>query len=195
MTMNRTRKFAAAALAAAMSMASIAGVASAEEADPYVVFPGSLGPVKVGMKVDEAVKALGSGWSYRGMMEDNDMTCGHISREGLWPDGSPYFMAQDGVVTRIEFSNASILTEKGIHVGSTEAEVLAAYGKQVRAEPHQYQAAPAQYLTVWFENPPKEGDYAESRTARGIKFETNEQRVVTSIYAGDTSILYVEGCA
>ena len=50
MTMNRTRKFAAAALAAAMSMASIAGVARAEEADPYVVFPGSLGPVKVGMK-------------------------------------------------------------------------------------------------------------------------------------------------
>ncbi|MFT3808388.1 MAG: hypothetical protein QM698_00565 [Micropepsaceae bacterium] len=193
--MNPTRRFTAAALAAAMSITSVAGIARAEEADPYMLFPGSLGPVKVGMTVDEAVKALGSGWSYRGMMDDGDMTCGHISREGLWPDGSPYFMAQDGVVTRIEFSNASILTEKGIHVGSTEAEVKAAYGRQVQAEPHQYQAAPAQYLTVWFQNAPKEGDYAEDRKARGIKFETNEQRIVIGIYAGDTSIMYVEGCA
>lgn len=183
-------------MAGALAVAATLGpIARAEEVDPYVVFPGSLGPVKVGMKVEEAVKALGTGWSYRGMLDNADMTCGHISRDGLWPDGSPYFMALDGVVTRIEFSNASILTEKGIHVGSTEAEVLEAYGTAVRAEPHEYQAAPAQYLTVWFENAPKEGDYTEDRKARGIKFETNERKIVTGIYAGDTSILYVEGCA
>jgi hypothetical protein len=187
-------------LAATLAMSTVLDMAGAarafaQEIDPYIVTPGALGPVKVGMKVADAVKALGAGWAYRGMIEDNDQTCGHISQDGLWAGMTPVFMAQDGIVTRIEIGGNAIATEKGIHVGSTEAQVLAAYGKEVRSEEHKYIGPPAKYLTVWFENAPKPDTYDENHKARGIQFVTDENQIVVAIYAGDTSIMYVEGCA
>lgn len=172
------------------------GAALGQDApDPYLLMPGSIGPVTVGMKTADAVKALGAGWSYQGMTEENDQSCGHIVRDGAWGFMEPMFMAQDGVVTRIEITSSSVTTEKNIHVGSTEKDVLAAYGKDVRSEPHNYAPPPAKYLTVWFQNAPKPGSFDEDKTARGLQFVTDEKGVVVTITAGDTSILYVEGCA
>jgi len=73
--------------------------------------------------------------------------------------------------------------------------VLEAYGKDVQSEPHAYAGPPAKYLTVWFKNAPKADAMGEDASARGLRFETDENGVVTAIYAGDTSIRYIEGCA
>lgn len=181
------------ALAAAVGFAPNAALGQ-DAPDPYLVTSETLGPVTVGMKVEDAVKALGPGWSYRGMVEDNDPTCGHISFDNIWSGTLPFFMAQGGVVTRIEIGSGAIYTDKGIHVGSTEKQVLEAYGKDVRSEPHQYIGPPAKYLTVWTKDAPAAGG-TPAATARGIQFVTDENGIVTSINAGDPSILYVEGCA
>ncbi|BCW88986.1 hypothetical protein sos41_21410 [Alphaproteobacteria bacterium SO-S41] len=188
------QKTIAALLASAFALGAVLPAQSADAPDPYTLTYSTLGPVTVGMKVADAVKALGAGWSYRGMEEDNDPRCGHISQDGIWAGMTPTFMAQDGIVTRIEVGGNEINTDKGIHVGSTEAQVMAAYGKDVRATPHAYAGPPAKYLTVWFENAPKD-ENAEDPKARGIQFVTDENQIVVAIYAGDTSIMYIEGCA
>ena len=190
------RKTIARLLATGLALSAVTGTVRAQEGpDPYTITDSTLGPVTVGMKVEDAVKALGTGWAYRGMIDDNDPTCGHITQDGLWSGMTPAFMAQGGVVTRIEVGGNAINTEKGIHVGSTEAQVMAAYGKDVRATPHTYAMPPAKYLTVWFQNAPKGDNFNDDPKARGIQFVTDENQIVVAIYAGDTSIMYVEGCA
>ena len=62
----------------------------------------------------------------------------------------------------------------------TDPKILA----QLKAEAHHYLGEPAEYLTFWLK-PEKSG----------VRFETDAQRKVETIHAGNSSIQYIEGCA
>jgi hypothetical protein len=96
-----------------------------------------------------------------------------------------YFMFLDGKLSRISAGDKSaISTPRGMGAGSTADEVRAAYGEKLQADPHHYLDLPAEYLTYWLK-PQKSG----------VRFETDAQRKVETIHAGNSSIQYVEGCA
>jgi hypothetical protein len=96
--------------------------------------------------------------------------------------------------------NTGLKTDRGVGVGDTASQVKAAYGASAQILPHHYIGLPAEHITVWTNTggatPNEHGLLLENSnpTARGIRYETNAQGVVTAVHAGGTSIQYVEGC-
>jgi len=115
---------------------------------------------------------------------DNEGNCIELFPESEALKGS-YFMFLDGKLSRISISEPSkIVTPRGIGVGASADDVRKAYGEQLQAEPNHYLDLPAEYLTFWLK-PNKSG----------VRFETDAQRKVETIHAGNDSIQYIEGCA
>ncbi|WP_431869625.1 hypothetical protein [Allosphingosinicella sp.] len=103
-------------------------------------------------------------------------------------------MVEDGRLTRVSLSNPTeVKTDRGFGPGDTAAAIKAAYGEDVAASPHEYEAAPAEYLTVWTTGAGDE-PYIRSPEARGIRYEIDQSGTVATIHAGGPSIQYVEGC-
>lgn len=95
-------------------------------------------------------------------------------------DGLVTVMFIDNKVSRVETTSERLETAKGIHVGSTEAELKRAYGSALQREPEHYGEGWDYYL--W------------SGKDRGIRFIVSGGKV-TWIAAGDETIRYIEGCA
>ena len=86
-------------------------------------------------------------------------------------------------------------TDRGFGIGSTAAEIKAAYGSSAYSEPHKYVQG-AEYITVWTTGAPTTpGAFVQDTNARGIRYETDAQGVVTAVHAGGASIQNVEGCS
>jgi hypothetical protein len=145
-----------------------------------------IGPIVVGMTVDEASAAhgkpvaidsrtLGPGWK-RG--------CGHALAEG-GPEGLR-FMVMNGTIVRIEVGRGPVATREGITTGSPVEDVFAAYAGRIRVEPHTYSARTGgQYLIV---------DEISGGTPMSILFETDGSRV-TQFRSGLTNwVMAPEGC-
>lgn len=144
--------------------------------------PTGWGPVRIGMTRDQVSKALKV--ELQGDAFDNEGSCIELFPASEQLKGT-YFMFLDGRLSRISvIETAKIATPRGIHVGSTADEVRAAYGETLRAEPHHYVDLPAEYLTYWLKP-----------NVRGVRFETDAQRKVETIHAGNDSIQLIEGCA
>jgi len=137
-----------------------------------------LGPVKVGMKPSDAMKALKlteNRW-------DDESDCYYLDMNSEEPESSPSFMVNDGTVARVDVSTPDYMTEAGAKVGDTEERIKELYGKGVEVSPHEY--VEGHYLTVTS----KDGKFA-------IVFET-DGKVVTYIRAGRAlEAGYIEGCA
>jgi hypothetical protein len=93
---------------------------------------GALGPVKLGMTLAEA-----SGAARQQIRTDPEC---NASQQSAYVDGNPYrkevgqsysaglaFGVLDGRIVRMSITTAAFYTAEGIHVGSTEGEVLRAY--------------------------------------------------------------------
>jgi hypothetical protein len=105
-------------------------------------------------------------------------------------------MIEAGRLTRISLVRASkVETDRGLALGAPAAAVRAAYGPTLRAELHKYQEPPAQYLTFWTTDAPKDEGAETPASARGVRYEIGGKGTVQRIMAGAPSILYVEGCA
>jgi hypothetical protein len=141
------------------------------------------GPVSVGMTVAEAETALG-GELYAGGNPEPE-SCEIYATEAEPGHGGVRYMAQQGRITRIsDFGGGepSVRTAQNVGVGSTDAEVRAAY-QNVTEQPAKYDPPPAHDLIV--DTPPH----------GGLRFEVNAAGIVTVVHAGDESIHLVEGCS
>ena len=88
---------------------------------------------------------------------------------------------EENILQRISTDNPIFRTAKNVGVGSTEAEVKAAYGRALTIVPHTYD---------------EDGHYLKviDKTGFGFMFETNGVQV-TSMHVGKSPALeYVEGC-
>lgn len=135
-----------------------------------------LGALKIGQPVP-----AGSGWAEHGAQASD--TCRTISS----PDHpGVYAIVEGGKVRRVTLGERStVKLAEGIGVGSTEAEVRAAF-PGFRQAPHEYVDPPAKYLTA----PSAEaGDPA-------LRFEIGADGQVSLVHVGTMPVLgYVEGCA
>ena len=135
-----------------------------------------LGDLRIGQPIPADSK-----WAERGGQASD--TCRIIAS----PDfPGVYAIVEGGRVRRITAGQGSTvrLAEK-IGVGSTEKEVRGWFAG-FRAEPHEYQAAPAKYLTA---PNAASGDPA-------LRFEIGEDGKVALVHVGTMPVLgYVEGCA
>jgi hypothetical protein len=105
-------------------------------------------------------------------------------------------MIEEGRLTRISLiDESSVKTDRGLGLGAGAAAVRSVYGPALRAEPHKYEGAPAEYLVVWAKGAPSDDRSEVPATSRGIVYEVGGKGAVQGIRAGGPSIQYVEGCA
>lgn len=137
-----------------------------------------LDPVRIGMTEAEALRALGTGWQAdRG--SGDPQSCHYLSRG---EDGAEFtaYMVENGRVTNVTIQNdaptsgrVTVVTDRGVGLGSTEAQVRAAYPDAV-VEPHQYADRPASYVTAWVRGAPSTPGGQPAPDARGVQFVTNQ---------------------
>jgi len=161
--------------------ALIAGLVAGVPAAVPPLTPDGWGELRIGMSEAEAVH------KFRLIVpSDDDGVSSYACRELAFPEGGPDLvaMAENGRITRISvFRDSAIRTERGFGVGSREAEIRKAYGRNLRVKTHAYDEEPVHYLTAWTV-PGK----------RGVRFETDQKGVVRTVHVGGPSIQYIEGC-
>ena len=150
------------------------------------------GPLRIGMRIEEVVAVAGQDSDPEAMGGPEPEQC-DIFRPARAPEGLRV-MIEDGRLSRISISNpTNVKTDRGLGPGDAAAEVRKAYQDGIRASPHEYQEAPAEYLTFWLIGGEQNGD-VRSADARGIRYEVDQGGRVDTVHAGGTSIQYVEGC-
>ena len=112
------------------------------------------------------------------------------------PEGLLVMIQQDVLTSITLRNNTTLKTDRGFGVGDTGAAIKAAYGASAHVQPHHYSPTRA--------NTSRSGASARRRTppptcqdpnARGIRYETDAEGVVTAVHAGGDSIQHVEGCS
>lgn len=140
----------------------------------------SLGPVRIGMSPQRVSAALRA--KLLGGSAESGSAC--VERQATQLPGVTFMFEKDHL-TRISVTKPSrVVTPRKIGIGSTAAEVRAAYGKHLEVYGAKYDPPPAQDLTFWI-----------VPNKRGVRFETDSHRRVSVMHAGTGSISYVEGCA
>lgn len=143
----------------------------------YVVSFSGFGPVKVGMTVRQASKAMGIPLVREQGQEE---ACYYVSPKSGFKDVA--FMVTNGRIARIDISEKGHATDRGAKVGDTEARIKSLYRGMVKVSKHPY--VDGHYLRV---------DMKGGRFS--IIFETDGKRV-TSFRAGKAEeVGYIEGCS
>jgi len=141
----------------------------------------SFGAARIGMSREQLAEALGGKLEDAMPGDDDSEQCGYVTSARV-PKGVS-FMLIDQHLARIDIISPQILAASGIRIGSTQADVLAAYPGRVQVSPHAYTSPEGTYLTIHS----LDGHL-------GIRFETDQGRVV-NFYAGTAqAIEYIEGC-
>ncbi|MEZ6022369.1 MAG: hypothetical protein R3C16_02910 [Hyphomonadaceae bacterium] len=151
-------------------------------------------PLRIGMTRAEVVAALGEDANPDAVGGPEPDVCDQF-RPVQAPEDM-LLMLENGVLTRISLvRNATLRTDRGFGLGDSADAIKAAYGDAAIVSPHQYQEAPAEYVTVWTVGGPASArGYTEDPNARGIRYEIGGEGTVEAIHAGGKSIQYVEGC-
>lgn len=145
------------------------------------VYINSIGPIRVGMTVREASRAIG-----RPLIPDREQNeeCFYVTPKG-GPEGV-HFMVTDGRIARIDISSREFATVRDARIGDTEAYIKRLYPGQVRVSQHPYDER-GHYLTVI----PR--DYKD-RNYR-IIFETDGRRVTGYRVGNLADVALIEGCS
>jgi hypothetical protein len=138
-----------------------------------------IGPLRVGMTVAEADRALGG----------LDRATGLAQCDYVHPKNGPAhvaFMVEEGRISRVDVEDsASVTTSAGVRPGESEARVREAY-PNARVHPHKYDDRGHYFVVI---------PGAPADTLHRIVFETNGT-VVTSMRGGlYPAVEYVEGCS
>ncbi|MEQ1818899.1 MAG: hypothetical protein ABL871_09835 [Terricaulis sp.] len=149
--------------------------------------------LRVGMTRAEVTAAVGAG-NPNAVGGADPQAC-DLFHPANAPEGL-LVMLQQNVLTSITLrNNTTLRTDRGFGIGSTAAEIKTAYGSAAYSEPHKYVQG-AEYITVWTTGAPATpGAFVQDTNARGIRYETDAQGVVTAVHAGGDSIQNVEGCS
>jgi hypothetical protein len=145
-----------------------------------------IGPIRVGMTIDEASQAAGvkSVKLFGGFSTEY---CTYIELLGV-PKGIN-FMVTKNRIARVDISNKRISTIRGAKIGDTEDRIFSLYPGQIKATRHEYAWRTfnnAKYLTFV----PKDDADKNYR----IVFETSKNRVF-SFHSGKLpEVMYIEGC-
>lgn len=137
------------------------------------------GPVRIGMTVAEAAKAM-----KRDLVVDGafDAACHYVvprpDIEGL------AFMVSNDRIVRIDLETRGVRTNTGITIGDHESRIMRAYGRSIEIAPNKYGGKGDHYLTL------------RSKDKRlAIRFETFGGEI-THFYAGQADkVELVEGCS
>lgn len=133
------------------------------------------GALRIGMPESEAVRRFGL------IPRPTDGECDVLEFPGR---NDVSALARKGRVARVEIGGDSGLrTDRGVGIGSTEADVRRAYSRALEVERNEYEDAPARLLTWWL----RPG-------VRGVLYVTNAKGVVDGIYVGDETIHWLDGC-
>lgn len=151
------------------------------DARAWILRMDGIGPARVGMILSELERLVGSAARVE-RIEPGD-ACGYASFAGI-PAGISFMLSGDTVV-RANVDTTGFRDDRGLGVGSTEAQVLARRAGMVRVEPHPYTGPEGHYLIV--DDPATPGFR--------LIFETDGQRVL-SLRAGRLpEVDLIEGCA
>lgn len=140
-----------------------------------------LGPVRIGMTLDEASAAAGTPIEATGARNDSCF----YARPTIGPEGVS-FMLVSGRIARVDVTAGQITTLSGAAIGDTEAEVQALYSGQLQVSPHKYLAA-GRYLTLV----PSSAADSDFR----LIFETDGSAVTRFRAGTQPEVSFVEGCS
>ncbi|MDG4721189.1 MULTISPECIES: hypothetical protein [Thalassospira] len=147
------------------------------------------GPIMIGWDQETLRKNLGPRLDQ--FVAGDDENCTYLQRNHD-PSGLGYLVL-DGRLARIslyadeyDVATSLVKTTQGIALGSTRDDILATYDRAALVEEeHEYLGGNARYITWW----------ADQGKTRGIRFELNEDGLVTAIHAGSDAITLLEGCS
>jgi hypothetical protein len=166
---------------------------TAPATDPNDITSEGWNMLRVGMTRAEVTTAVGAG-NPNAVGGADPQAC-DLFHPANAPEGMLVMIQQDVLTSIIVRNNTTLRTDRGFGVGSTAAEIKAAYGASAQSEAHKYIEG-AEYITVWTTGgPATPGAFVENANARGVRYETDEQGVVTAVHAGGPSIQNVEGCS
>ena len=198
--------------------AEVPAAAAATPATPLILTAQGWGPLGIGMTKGRVIEALGAAAATAAIpVVPATATDGAPTTAAAPPVAAPpvaaapeagiceqfrperapagtLVMIENGSLSRISLIEGSTLkTERGFGVGSTAAEIKAAYGGAVVSQPHKYEPAPAEDLYVWANG----GSTAvvQDPDARGIRYEVGTDGKVRAVHAGGPSIQLAEGCS
>lgn len=152
--------------------------AGASAASTWCLGFGSLGPIRTGMTVEEALRLA----DWPGMeTKKQPQDCWYLNYDGAGADF--HLMIIKSTVVRIELRGETRLhTFSGARIGTTEEQLKALYGAGLDIQPHKYDE---HGRTITLKS--ASGD-------AGLRFETSNGKV-TAIQSGPWEHLnYVEGC-
>ncbi|MEG4233084.1 hypothetical protein QUA40_13370 [Microcoleus sp. Pol11C3] len=147
-----------------------------------------IGPIRVGMTVDEASKAGGIRLIRSRSGDLNEYQCFYVQPKEE-PKGIS-FMVTKGRIARVDINSKRITTISGARIGDQENRILSLYPGQIKATPHSYVIRPSdngKYLTFV----PKD---AVDKNYR-IIFETCKNRVDRFRSGKLPEVEYTEGCS
>lgn len=165
-----------AALAAAVCLAAVSGVAShaAALAPDARITTAGLGPLKIGMTVAEVERAGRREVAFAGADANAGCATGVL--------GARLFaLFSRGRLVRIYVGRRGYATRTRIRVGDTQRKVLVRYGRAIARSPHKYVPG-GLYLKLTVGN-------------RRLVFETDGRRVTQISTGRKPEIDYVEGCS
>jgi len=141
------------------------------------------GPVRFGMSLGDAQRALGGGDSTGAAFPSTG--CAYWHPRSAPPGLS--VMIEDGVAVRADVDSAGLPTGEGVGVGSTEAAIRRAYGQHLTIQLHKYQWEAGWRYFIYL--PTAAGD-----SLNAIVFETDGERVRTYRVGRRPQVEYAERC-
>ena len=169
-------------------------LSTSANAAEQILRPDGLGPVRIGMTVSQAERALGAKMKSRGARYASGSESCWYTQRADHVDPLVSYMVWFGKIVRIDISQFEdgksersvppVASEKGIRIGDTEEQIKSAYGSTVGISPHAYGDEGDHYWTV----------LAKGKR-RGLRFETLGGKV-QDFHAGlINAITLVEGCS
>lgn len=139
------------------------------------------GPIRFGMKIEDAQQALGVRLEKTNAYDDEG--CLYYVPQGTLP--GLWFMTSNGVVVRLDVEDTQeIRTDKGAKIGDREARVLNLYAGRIEVRPQRYNGPDGHSLVV---------KSADSKAQ--LVFETDGMKVLNYRAGVEPQVHYVEGCS